>query len=31
MGHALDVNLKSYVSFMTKKLAENFDKELVEV
>ena len=31
MGHTLDVHLKSYARFMTKELAENFDKELVEV
>ena len=28
---SLDVHLKSYARFMTKDLAENFDKELVEV
>ena len=31
MGHTLDVHLQSYARFMTKELAENFDKELVEV
>ena len=31
MGHTLDVHLKSYARFMTKELAENFDKELVEI
>ena len=30
MGHTLDVHLKSYARFMTKELAQNFDKELVE-
>ena len=30
MGHTLDVHLKSYARFMSKELAQNFDKELVE-
>ena len=31
MGHTLDVHLQSYARFMTKELAQNFDKELAEV